>query len=487
MWVPSTRPSGRSLAVGAAVVAIAVALLVLVAIGGFRSDSPGLFDDAMGAIIDFAPLGLLIALSFPILVAVATRPQLGVLLIALLVPWDGLLAIIKTPDFTEGYKEGLTLYVLLWAIFNYFGNKDRVRQPRPRYFAPLVFYVAVGLVSAARIGGIDALVGLKTSFFYLLIPIALWWCPFNRKERDLLISIIMLNGFLTSLYGIYQQIVGDERLLSWGYEYGTHIRTTGQWLRSFSSFAQHSAFGLFLMMVLLVCVPVALDELPRLRSKLFLASTPILLLALAYTFVRSAWLGLAFGALYLAFKRYRVLLFFAPFALPMIILLPGTFEKGAFYRGSFEERQVGWTENLNRAADPFGNGIGTTGAAAEKALEVASQDTAVYQPDNNYFKVLYELGVVGLFFFVMVLIACFLYTRDVEKRVRGPDLALVIGTGANILAVMVAAVTAVYFEIFPDDLFFWLLMGTVASCVRQVQGQDETQDDAVELSSTPSR
>jgi O-antigen ligase len=194
----------------------------------------------------------------------------------------------------------------------------------------------------------------------------------------------------------------------------------------------------------------------------------VLLLALAFTFVRSAWLGLAVGAIYLAFHRYRVLLFFAPFALPLVILLPGTFEQGAFYSGSFEERQSGWTENLNRAADPFGNGIGTTGAAAEKALEVASSDDIFYQPDNNYFKIIYELGVLGLFFFSMTLIACFLYTRDVERQVKGSDRALVIGTSANILGVIVAEVTLVYFEIFPDDLFFWILMGTVASCVRKV-------------------
>jgi hypothetical protein len=478
MWVPLARPSRRSLALLTA--AFVVAVVVVAALGGFSVKIGGAYGDVMRGLIDFAPLGLLLALSFPLLVAIAARPQLGFLLVAALVPYDGLLVIIKTPHFTEGYKEALTIYSLVWAFFTIV-RKPQVKQRLPRYVAPVGFYVAVGLVSAARVGGIDALVGVKTSFFYLLIPIALWWCPFNFKERDWLVSIIMFNGVATACYGIYQQIIGQQGLLDMGYEYGTSIRTTGQWLRSFSSFAQHSAFGLFLMMVLLVCVPVALDELPRARSKVFLALTPVMLLALAFTFVRSAWLGLAVGALYLAFHRYRVLLFFAPFVLPLMVLLPGTFEKGAFYKGSFEERQTGWAQNLNKAADPFGNGIGTTGAAAEKALQVESQRQIFYQPDNNYFKVLYELGVLGLFFFAMMLVACFLYTRDVEERVHGPDRALVIGVGANILGVAVAAFTAVYFEIFPDDLFFWLLMGTVASCARSAQLQKEAS------SSTPSR
>ena len=43
-----------------------------------------------------------------------------------------------------------------------------------------------------------------------------------------------------------------------------------------------------------------------------------------------------------------------------------------------------------------------------------------------------------------------------------------------LLAPRTWAFTAVYFEIFPDDLYFWLLLGVVASCAR-------------ELSTTPSR
>jgi O-antigen ligase len=477
MWVPAARPSRGWLVL--LVVAIAAALVGVAALGGFLTDPTGSYGNVVQKVVDIAPLGLMLALSFPVLVAIAARPQVGLLVIAALVPWDGLLVIIKTPPYTEGYKEVLTLYVLVWAVFSIAG-KPRPRSKLPRYVAPLAFYAAVAFVSAGRVGGVDAVVGVKTSFFYVLIPLVLWWCPFNRRERDALVSILMVSGFATAVYGIYQQIIGSSGLLDMGYEYEISIRTTGSWLRSFSSFAQHSSFGLFLMLVLLVCVPVALEELPRARSKVFLAVTPVMLISLAFTFVRSAWLGLAVGALYLAFHRYRVLLFFAPFALPLLVLLPGTFEQGAFYSGSFEERQTGWNENLNKAADPFGNGIGTTGAAAEKSLEVQSAKETFYQPDNNYFKVLYELGVLGLFFFVMMLVACFLYTRDVEERVHGPDRALTIGVGASILAVMLASVTAVYFESFPDELFFWLLMGTVASCVRDPQVTKE-------LSSTQSR
>ena len=45
-----------------------------------------------------------------------------------------------------------------------------------------------------------------------------------------------------------------------------------------------------------------------------------------------------------------------------------------------------------------GNGIGTTGASGQKATQVegTTATTFVYEPDNQYYKALYELGVFGL-------------------------------------------------------------------------------------------
>jgi hypothetical protein len=463
-WVPIERPSRRSAAVaGVALIAIALAVITL---GGVSDKFGTAYGDLINGIVTLGPLVVFLSVAIALAMLIAARPQRGILVIAALVPFDGLLKIIKHPPFSEGYKEMLTGYVFVWAFLSIVGQR-REKLKRPRYMAPVLCYVAVGLFSAARLGGINATEGVKTSFFYLLIPVSLWWCPFTKKDRDHLITILMTTGFLTSLYGLWQQVVGAGELIKLGYEYNTDIRTTGPWLRSFSSFRQHSAFALFLTMVLLVCVPVALDQIERRRSKLFLAATPVIMLALAFTFVRSAWIAIAVGAAYLAVHRYRVLFFFAPFALVGLMVLPLGFEKGAFYSGSFQERQTSWTQNLNKAAKPLGNGIGTTGSAAEKALSVQKKNLNFYQPDNNYYKVLYELGVPGAFFFIMVLVTALLYTRDVEKQVTGTDRSFVIGTSATIVGVMIAAYTLVYFEIFPDDLFFWLLLGTVTSCIRE--------------------
>jgi hypothetical protein len=472
---------GRTIALSserrsAAIVIAVVALFISALLFGFG----GLYGTVMREWLKFGPLLVVASVAIVVALVIAARPQVGVLVLAALVPYNGLLVIVPHPPFSEGYKQFLVGWIALWSLLTIVRTK-RVPQKRPRYLAPVIGYVVIGVISAARVGGTQGLVGLQLSFFYLLIPISMWWCPFNDRDRDRFVTILMFNAFATSLYGIYQQVIGASGLLSLGYQYGTQIRTTGAYLRSFSTFGDQSAFALFLMLALLVCVPVALDELPRLRSKLFLASTPILLLALAFTFSRSAILGLAIGATYLAFHRYNVLLFFAPFVVVALIVLPLGFEHAVFQKNSFQERQQGWTQNLNHAADPFGNGIGTTGSAAEKTSRIEATNANFYQPDNNYYKVLYELGVVGLYFFAATLIACLLFTRDAERRAPPPSRAFISGVTAHVLAVMCAAFTAVVFEIFPDDLMFWVLMGVVASCIRAPAPTDETPD-RVELS-----
>ena len=74
--------------------------------------------------------------------------------------------------------------------------------------------------------------------------------------------------------------------------------------------------------------------------------------------------------------------------------------------------------------------------------------------------------MLGLFFFVFLLIAAFLTARSAATRLHGRDQALAEGLTAHILGVIAACFVATYFEIFPMDFFFWLLLGIVVTCDR---------------------
>ena len=435
---------------------------------GFTEQVVSILGVVLDPVIGVAPVLLILAIVVPGFLAIAARPQYGILAMAAFVPYRGLLAIVPSaPAFAEGFKEFLVLYTVLWAIFNAVG-KERPPSAVPIFVAPLVLSFVVALISALKVGGLQGLVGLKLGFFYTLVLLAMWLCPLNRGQRNALVTILIVNGLVTALVGLWQQLVGEDRLVGLGYEYGVHVRTTQQYLRSFSTFNQPFPFAFFLAMVILLGIAVALADLGSLRSKIFLVTVPVLSTALVFTFVRGAWLILGLGFAYLAFHRYRWLLLLAPLALLSLLVLPGQFGAAAFASGSFNERQVGWTENLGKVtSQPIGNGIGTTGASAEKTIDVKDSFAAFYQPDNQYFKVLYELGVIGLWLFVLVLVFSFAYTRQVERKLTGFDRALVIGVSAHILGIAAACFVATYFEVFPLELYFWLLLGVVENCSRE--------------------
>jgi len=272
----------------------------------------------------------------------------------------------------------------------------------------------------------------------------------------------------TSLVGIWQQVVGHEYLASLGYQYDENIRfTVGFQLRSFSTFNLPFSFGFYLMLAVLIGLPMSLAEPRRLRSKLFLLSLPIIAAGMLFSFVRGAMLGLAIGLLYLAFHRYKLLVWGIPLVLVAALFIPsgGNLTGAVFGSNSLGDRTTSWSDRFNQIVEhPFGSGIGTTGAAADRTaiIKKTNRDLA-FQPDNSYLKVAFELGVIGLWLLILMLVSMFLFTRAVERKVQGIDRDFVAGVSAQWLAIMSASLVATYLELVPMDQLFWLMIAIVAT------------------------
>jgi len=419
---------------------------------------------------------LLLAFALPAILKVIERPPVGVLVLAALAPFDGLLAIAPFPAALNGWKEALVVLIV--------GSSLRIRflilaeQSKPTSFQPPAWALPIGglaalaLASAVIQPGVGALLGLKVGFFYLLVPLALFWVPFNARERDRLVTVLMSVGVIVALVAIVQQIVGAEFLVSLGYEYNESIRFASGILRSISTFNQPFAFAFFLMMVMLVGIPVALDDRRRLRNQLFLFVVPLLAMAMVTAVVRAAVLGLAVGAIWLALRRYSVI---AHAVVPLVVialLLPVGVSVAVLSSTSLSERSGLWSDAvLEQAVKPWGEGLGTTGAVAELQEEADAAASRFpsnliskrFQADNYYIKTLVELGPVGLWLLLWGVALTFGYARSTSDRVVGPDSGLATGIAASILAAITAATVSSFWEIFPSDLFFWMLLGVVSS------------------------
>jgi hypothetical protein len=426
---------------------------------------------AAGAVVaGLWPFVLLLAVLIPVAFAVMRRPQLGVLGLAALLPFDGLHYVVPLPGLLQGWKEAIVLGLL---IATFLCPAD-ARAPKGRRLPGWVPAIAGLMVAAAitvpMVSRANALVGLRISFFNVLLALVVWRCPLDAKERDRLITIFVTVAFITSLFGLYQQRVGHVVLNSWGYPYNEVIRfTNGFRLRSFSTFNQPFPFAFYLMLTVLLALPQAISDPGRLRNRLFLLSTPVLGLALVFTYVRGAFLGLAIGLLYLAFHRYKVLVALIPLALVAFLLLPqgSSFTSAATQGQSLNVRTTSWTDRAGELfTHPIGSGIGTIGAAAQKAqtLSVTAPNApAAFQSDNSYLKVGFELGLIGLWLFVAFLVSAFLTGRYVERNVEGLDRDFAASWCATVLAIMGAALVATYFEMIPMDALFWMVLGIIST------------------------
>lgn len=406
----------------------------------------------------------LLACVIPLAIAVARRPQRALLALVALTPLNGLLIVIPHPWVMNGWKEALLIFAVLCSFLRPAATEG-VRKPRLPGWAPAaIALLALSAASGLVVGGVQALVGLKVGYFYVLAAVVAWRCPLDARERDRMVTILMVVGTVSAVYGLAQQVLGPERLNAMGYPYNDTIRFTGSFLRSFSTFNQPFGFGFFMMVVLLVGLPQALTEPQRRRNRIFLYLMPLLVLGMLSTFVRGAWLGTAVGVAYLGAHRYRVLLLLVPLALLSLAFLPAEVASSALSPTSTKERTSSWQQNIGQVlVHPLGTGVGSSGAAAEKS---AAPGTETYQPDNFYFKMLLELGLLGLWMLLLLLAAAFADTRAAARRLPGRDGALASGVSAMVVAAGAACLVATYFEIFPMDLLFWLLIAVVTRCDR---------------------
>ncbi|WP_323793451.1 hypothetical protein [Nocardioides sp.] len=407
-------------------------------------------------------------------VALLNRPQRGLLLLAALLPFDGLLLLLPVGELLGPWKEVLLVLTLGAAVI--VPNSDRAARQAtlPVWVPAAIAFVALGLLSAALTGGLIAFWGLKVSYFYAVVPAIMWLAPFTARDRDRLVSILMGTGIVTALFGLAQQVLGPDRLNAMGFEYNTAIRFSGSLLRSFSTFTQPFSFGLFMSLVLLVCLPVALSDWRRTRNRIFLASTPLLVVGMAASVVRGATLALIVGLVVLIIWRFHGLVY--AFTIPAIGLLfvPASFLEAYFSSSSLGQRTSGWQTIFDSLLGaPLGNGIGTTGSAAEKSNELgvdaselvtdAGTLNDLYLPDNQYIKTVIELGPIGLWLLLLLGAAVIAAAVSAARRATGDDRALAMGIAASVWGAAAASLVGTYLEIFPLDFYFWLLVGVLLS------------------------
>src|SRR3954454_24970196 len=139
---------------------------------------------------------LAIAILIPTACAVAIRPQRGVLILCAMLPLDGYIKQFG-PGFMDPWKQAFILGLLLLTFF----CPEDARGPRgrklPGWTWALAGLLVLGLLSSLTVDRQTALVGMRISYFSVLLGITIWRCPFPRRDRDHLVSVFILMAIVT--------------------------------------------------------------------------------------------------------------------------------------------------------------------------------------------------------------------------------------------------------------------------------------------------
>lgn len=302
-------------------------------------------------------------------------------------------------------------------------------------------------------------VGLA-QIFHMLVAFTFLTILIDSRTRVTDIAITFVSGLLIpSLIGWWQVLTGSSPESSWlglaikdAANAGTAVVETasGRTLRAYGTLTHPNVFGGFLAVGLVVMAWLAKQI--KSRRTLWLSALPVVLLSSTFiiTFSRGAWLGLGIGFLSLiGLMLYRRRI--APSrALPIILLglVSMLATMGVFYQQTFsrlratgrveaisvEERssQYSWFDDVLMKNPVLGVGPG----AYTFALSGIDPGSRVwdYQPIHNTFLlVLGELGALGLFALVYLLVRVDQVSSRTAKTAGGM-LALTLGITLFVIA-----------------------------------------------------
>jgi O-antigen ligase len=289
---------------------------------------------------------------------------------------------------------------------------------------------------------------------------------FPHKTLRWAVATLAVVCVLDALYGMAQQAVGVDGLLSLGYSYGTEVRQVSGHLRSFGTMAEPFSYASFLLLgigVILVWYR---------RSAIGTLALAVLALGLLFSFVRTAALiAVALFAIAAAQRGY------ARFAIPM--LLAAVAAGAVLFASASQETatrsvQVNpttyltlngrtniWMSTLNSPADwMFGRGVGATGTASQRATRGISSRAPKRVKggsivDSSYFAVIADIGMLGLVLFVAFFARVFQQALAATKRgARSGWLALGLLT-----VTLLDALTRESFTGFPTAYVSLLIIG----------------------------
>jgi O-antigen ligase len=460
-----------------------------------------------------SPLLLLAAVVAVLFLVMTVRQPLATLaFLSVYLPFEPFLLKFMPDElyvFARYFSEGL-IYVLalvvLWRVLT--GKTKPIQTPLG---LPFVLFLIV-LAASSLVNFVPpsiAILGIRQIIrFILVFFIAAYLSPskaFVTRLTQVMIAIVALESVLALAQAVIGGPLDSFLLPSDTRTIGDITLTAGTnefWdpgSRVFATLGRYDQLGSFLYFFMLIGVGMLYERIHKTSPRELPWIVLIALPALVLTYSRASWFGFLFGLIFLGLYLYRdkrIAWGLAAFALvagaylglsglnvSLVTEAPGQTLAERFYETFSEARWRGEYYGLGRvywyvqtpltvipSAPLFGVGPGQYGGGAAAALHNSTAYDRLGLPfgvygtdgyiDDSWFSLWGETGTIGLFLFLWMYVALFVFAVRTWRKHDDPFMrSLAGGFAAIMIGVAFNAFLSTLFEIRTLAFYLWMYGG----------------------------
>lgn len=327
------------------------------------------------------------------------------------------------------------------------------------YFYSLI-YMAAALLSVSRQSSLK--IGAVTVCFVLFFVVLINSIRTKSQLRHLVYGIISA-GVIVSLYGFYQFIFPDNFASRW---LDTDM-FSDIGLRVYSTLANPNVLGEYLLLVIPFSVAFSITTKNRVGRLFFTLSALIMLVCLALTYSRGAYLGIILAAalfLTLLDRRFIVpgiIALFIGFLIMPSSIIERFFSIGNMSDSSTSYRVYIWMGTLAMLKDYWFSGIGPGETAFNMVYPVYSYNSVTAPHSHNLFlQIMCDTGFMGVVIFIAIIYQFFKNTfASLRREKEGEGRIYVIAGISAVCGFLVQSMTDYSFYNYRVMLMFWVVLG----------------------------
>jgi len=300
----------------------------------------------------------------------------------------------------------------------------------------------------------------------------------SKKSLNLVLFTVYLAVAATSLYAIYQGIVGvevDPTL--------TDVEVNkGMPGRVYSTMGNPNNYAEYLILLLPLCAAYVMNIEGKSKKLLFSFGLVLPVIALAITYSRSGWVAFVLAVfVVLFFIDWKLIPIAFVLSLIAVPFLPETIINRAMTIGNLQDssnayRIYIWEGVLNMLKDYWATGIGLGPAPFSRIYANYARPEATIAPHSHmlYLEIWVEMGIVAIVSFLWYLVR--MVKKSIQNMKKSEDHYF-----RNIFIASIASITGIsficiaeYVWFYPRTmLVFWITLGIIMSAIKLASSKGE--------------